>query len=72
MSYDSDESMFEQRSLSKNNINAIRRSQVGSPNQFSHCLYFTMIIVVICSISFDSLRFCHGNEILFTFIHLNI
>ncbi|XP_027359744.1 DExH-box ATP-dependent RNA helicase DExH15 chloroplastic isoform X1 [Abrus precatorius] len=27
-SYDSDDSMFEQRSLSKNNINAIRRSQV--------------------------------------------
>ncbi|XP_061360795.1 DExH-box ATP-dependent RNA helicase DExH15 chloroplastic [Gastrolobium bilobum] len=28
MSYDNDSSMFEQRSLSKNNINAIRRSQV--------------------------------------------
>ena len=34
-SYDSDDSMSEQRSLSKNDINAIRRSQVDSLHQSS-------------------------------------
>jgi hypothetical protein len=47
-SYDGNDSMLEERSLSKNDINAIRRSQVGPLNQFSHLfLYLMMFIVAI-------------------------